>query len=58
MLIITEERLVEYARKHPESSSALFRCAALVKVAAWKNLLKFGEFSVMQIRSERASFST
>jgi mRNA interferase HigB len=40
MLIVTEERVAEYARQHPEASSALFRWAAIVKVAAWKNLVE------------------
>ncbi|HEU4391467.1 MAG TPA: type II toxin-antitoxin system HigB family toxin [Blastocatellia bacterium] len=40
MVIVTEERLVGYARTHPEASSGLLRWAAIVKVAAWKNFVE------------------
>jgi mRNA interferase HigB len=38
MLIITEGRLVEYTRQHPEAAGSLLRWAAITRFAAWKNL--------------------
>jgi mRNA interferase HigB len=40
MLIITEGRLVEYTRQHPEAASSVFRWAAITRVATWKNLME------------------
>lgn len=38
MLIITEGRLLEYTKQHPEAASSLLRWGALVKSASWRNL--------------------
>lgn len=38
MLILTEARLVQYTRRHPDAASSLLRWAALVKGAMWRNL--------------------
>ena len=38
MLIITEQRLMEYAKQHPEAASSLLRWGALVRSAKWRNL--------------------
>jgi mRNA interferase HigB len=38
MLIITEERLIEYTEKHAQATSALLRWGALVKAAKWRSL--------------------
>lgn len=40
MLIITEARLVQYTRQHPEAASSVFRWAGITRVAAWKNLIE------------------
>jgi len=40
MLIITEERVVEFARQHPEAASSLFRWAAVTRMATWKNIVE------------------
>ena len=38
MLIITEQRLIEYTKQHPEAASSLLRWGALVRSAKWRNL--------------------
>ena len=38
MPIVTEERVVEYAIRHPEASSSLLRWAAICRSAVWKSL--------------------
>jgi mRNA interferase HigB len=38
MLIITEQRLIQYTKQHPQAASSLFRWGALVKSAKWRNL--------------------
>jgi mRNA interferase HigB len=40
MLIVTEARLGEYTRRHPEAASALFRWAGITRGAVWGNLVK------------------
>ena len=40
MLIVTEGRLVEYARRHPAAASALFRWAGITRAAVWRNLVQ------------------
>lgn len=40
MLIVTEARLSEYTRRHPEAASALFRWAGITRGAVWGNLVK------------------
>ena len=40
MLILTEERLIAYARKHPEAASSVFRWTNITRVASWKNLME------------------
>jgi mRNA interferase HigB len=38
MLVITEQRLIEYTRQHPQAASSLLRWGALVRSAKWRNL--------------------
>ena len=38
MLIITEQRLIDYTKQHPEAASSLLRWGALVRSARWRNL--------------------
>jgi len=38
MIIITEERLIEYTKQHPDAASSLLRWGALVRAAKWRNL--------------------
>jgi len=40
MLIVTDGRLIEYTRRHPEAASSLFRWAGIARVADWRNLLQ------------------
>ena len=40
MLIITEQRLIEYTKQHPEAASPLLRWGALLRSARWRNLAK------------------
>ena len=38
MLILTEARLSEFARRHPDAMSSIMRWGALTKAAKWRNL--------------------
>jgi len=38
MIIITEQRLIEYTKQHPDAASSLSRWGALVRAAKWRNL--------------------
>src|SRR5437870_9834433 len=38
MIIITEERLIEYTKQHPDAASSLLRWGALVRAAKWRNV--------------------
>jgi len=40
MLIVTERRLIEYTRQHPEAARSLLRWAGITNVALWKNRLE------------------
>ena len=40
MLTVTEARLVEYTRRHPDAASALFRWAGITRVAVWRNFVQ------------------
>ena len=40
MIIITEQRLIEYTKQHPEAASSLLRWGALVRAAKWRNLVE------------------
>jgi|SRR6266536_913710 len=37
MLIITEARLLGYAKAHPEAAASLLRWGAITRAAAWRN---------------------
>src|SRR2546422_8502527 len=37
MIIITEQRLIEYTKQHPDAASSLSRWGALVRAAKWRN---------------------
>jgi len=38
MIIISEQRLIEYTKQHPDAASSLWRWGALVRAAEWRNL--------------------
>jgi mRNA interferase HigB len=40
MLIVTEARLLDYAKAHPEAAGSLLRWGAITRVAAWRNLVE------------------
>ena len=40
MLIITEARLLDYSKEHPEATGSLLRWGAITRVAAWHNLIE------------------
>jgi mRNA interferase HigB len=40
MIIITEQRLMEYTKQHPEAAGSLLRWGALVRAAKWRNLVE------------------
>ena len=39
MIIITEQRLIEYTKQHSDAASSLLRWGALVRAAKWRNLV-------------------
>ena len=39
MIIVTEARLLEYTKSHPEDAKPLLRWAGITEVAVWSNLV-------------------